>query len=62
MKDMPKNHYELQQSLYENALNEIGLKVLGKRLVWIKTDGTYKVVKMTEKIIPFLLESLTRYL
>lgn len=59
MLDHPKNHYELQQSLYENALNEIGYKILGKRLIWIKTDGTYTIVKMTEKIIPFLLESLT---
>ena len=59
MYDHPKNHYELQQALYENALNEIGLKVKGKRLVWIKIDGTYQLVKMTEKVIPFLLESLT---
>lgn len=57
--DTPKNHYEIQQSLYENALNEIGLDVLGKRLIWIKDDGTYTVIRMTEKIIPFLLESLT---
>ena len=59
MLDHPKNHYELQQALYENALNEIGLKVKGKRLVWIKNDGSYTIVKMTEKVIPFLLESLT---
>lgn len=58
MKDTPKNHYEIQQSLYENALNEIGLEVKGKRLVWIKSDGSYVIVKMREKIIPFLLESL----
>jgi hypothetical protein len=59
MKDTPKNHYEIQQALYENALKEIGLDVKGKRLVWIKTDGSYAIVKMREKIIPFLLESLT---
>ena len=59
MLDHNKNHYELQQSLYENALNEIGLKILGKRLVWIKADGSYELVRMTEKVIPFLLESLT---
>lgn len=59
MLDHPKNHYEIQQSLYEHALNEIGLDILGKRLIWIKTDGSYTVVKMREKIIPFLLESLS---
>ena len=56
--DTPKNHYEIQQALYENALNEIGLDILGKRLVWIKDDGTYTIVKMTEKVIPFLLNVL----
>lgn len=59
MKDTPKNHYEIQQALYENALNEIGLGIKGKRLVWIKNDGSYTIVRMTEKVIPFLLESLT---
>lgn len=56
--DTPKNHYELQQALYENALNEIGLDIIGKRLVWIKNDGSYTIVKMTEKIIPCLLNVL----
>ena len=57
--DHPKNHYEIQQNCYENCLNEIGLKVIGKRLIWIKRDGTYELVKLKEKLIPFLLESLT---
>ena len=56
--DSPKNHYEIQQACYENALNEIGLTVLGKRLIWIKDTGDYEVIKMTEKIIPLLLEAL----
>jgi hypothetical protein len=59
MLDHPKNHYELQQALYENALNEIGQDVKGKRLIWLKNDGSYTIVRMTEKVIPFLLESLT---
>ena len=57
--DHSKNHYEIQQSLYEHALNEIGLRVLGKRLIWIKQDGTYEVIKMTEKLIPLLLNALS---
>ena len=57
--DRPLEHYEIQQNCYENCLNEIGLGVIGKRLIWIKKDGTYEVVKLKEKLIPFLLESLT---
>lgn len=57
--DTSKNHYELQQELYVNCLNEAGFDVLAKRLIWIKTDGTYEIVKLKENLIPFLLESLT---
>ena len=49
MKDMPKNHYEIQQFLYQRALTEIGCIIKGKRLVWIKNDGSYKIVRMVEK-------------
>ena len=58
LKDTPKNHYEVQQSLYENALNEIGINVLGKRLIWIKNSGEYEVVRLTEKIIPLITEEI----
>lgn len=57
--DRPLEHYEIQQNLYERALNEIGLEVIAKRLIWIKQDGTYEVIKLKEKLIPFLLESLS---
>ena len=56
--DSPQQHYEIQQALYEHALNEIGLEVKAKRLIWIKSNGTYEVIRLKEKLIPFLLESL----
>lgn len=56
--DSPLEHYEIQQNCYENCLNEIGLEVKAKRLIWIKPNGTYEVIKLKEKLIPFLLESL----
>lgn len=56
--DRPLEHYEIQQSLYENALNEIGLGILGKRLIWIKNDGTYDIVRLKEHLIPCLLTVL----
>lgn len=52
--DNSLNHYELQQGCYENALNEIGLSIKAKRLVWIKKDGTYELVKLKEKICEIL--------
>ena len=58
--DNSLNHYELQQNLYENALNEIGLSVKGKRLVWIKNDGSYELVKLKEKLCGILNEYLSR--
>ena len=56
--DRPLEHYEIQQSLYENALNEIGFSILGKRLIWIKNDGTYDIVRLKEHLIPCLLTVL----
>lgn len=60
MLDTPKGHYEVQQSLYENALNEIGLDVLGKRLIWIKESGEYELVRLTERIKPIITEEIRR--
>ena len=60
MLDTPKGHYEVQQSLYENALNEIGLNVLGKRLIWIKESGEYELVRLTERIKPIITEEIRR--
>lgn len=36
--------YSLQLSLYTLALEKIGLKVLGRRLIWLKEDGTYEII------------------
>lgn len=58
--DTPRNHYEAQQSLYENALNEIGLTVIGKRLIWIKESGEYELVRLTERIKPIIIEEIRR--
>lgn len=58
--DCDKNHYEVQQCLYENALNEIGLDILAKRLVWIKETGEYEAVRLTEDIKGLVVESLSK--
>jgi hypothetical protein len=60
MLDTPKGHYEVQQSSYEASLNEIGLSVIGKRLIWIKESGEYELVKLTEQIKPIIMEEIRR--
>jgi hypothetical protein len=44
--DMPLSIYKLQLSLYENALHKIGLKVVGRRILWLKPDGTYEKINL----------------
>ena len=58
--DSPKNHYEVQQGAYENALNEIGLTLAGKRLVWIKPGGEYELVRLNERVIPIVIKKLLK--
>lgn len=42
--DEPFGGYTLQLSLYNLALEKIGLKVNGRRLIWLKDDGTYDII------------------
>ena len=36
------NHYQLQLSYYQILLEQIpGVKISGRKLIWIKEDGTY---------------------
>ena len=42
--DEPLGGYTLQLTLYNMALEKIGLKVIGRRIVWLKEDKTYEVV------------------
>lgn len=40
--DEALSHYYLQFSCYQIPLEDIGLKVIGRRLLWLKDDGTYE--------------------
>lgn len=44
MYDEPFGGYTLQLTLYNLALEKIGLKVIGRRIVWLKDDGTFEIV------------------
>lgn len=42
--DEPFGGYTVQLSLYTLALEKIGLKVIGRRIVWLKDDKTYQSI------------------
>ena len=51
--DEALSHYTLQLSMYQIPLEDIGLKVLARRLIWLKSDGTYEQIALpniTKKI------------
>lgn len=38
------SYYSLQLSAYQIPLEDIGLKVIGRRIIWLKDDGTYELI------------------
>lgn len=40
--DSPINHYQLQLSMYQIPLEDIGISVTERWIVWLKRDGTYE--------------------
>lgn len=45
--------YVLQLNLYQIPLEDIGLKVLARRIIWLRDDGTYEKISLpnvTEKL------------
>lgn len=42
--DEPLGAYTLQLTLYTMALEKIGLKVIARRIIWLKDDGSYEIV------------------
>ena len=51
--DESLSHYILQLSAYQIPLEDLGLKILARRIIWLKPDGTYEqisVPNVTERI------------
>lgn len=40
------SYYTLQLSCYQIPLEDIGLKVIARRIVWLKDDGTYELIPL----------------
>jgi hypothetical protein len=43
MYDEPVNKYTLQQSSYQIPLEDMGYRVIGRYLIWIKNNGFERV-------------------
>lgn len=55
--DMPLNLYKLQLSLYQSCINKVGLKVVARRILWLKPDGSYDKINL-EEYVNMLRETL----
>lgn len=53
----PYNKYQLQLSYYQIMLNEIGLHISERLLIYLKPDGTYRVFELLD-----FTQELTEYL
>lgn len=42
------SHYTLQLGLYQIPLEKLGLKVVARRLIWVKPDGSYDKVTIPD--------------
>lgn len=42
------SYYTLQLSAYQIPLEDIGLKVIARRIVWLKDDGTYELIALPD--------------
>ena len=51
--DSPLNHYQLQLSFYQLLLEQIGVQVSRRIIVWLQLDGNYQMIDtedMTDKL------------
>ena len=48
MVDDALNHYTLQFNLYRRMLESVGIKIGDMRLIWLKEDGDYEVIKIAK--------------
>lgn len=56
--DEDYGHYIIQLNAYQTCLEDIGLKVIGRRIIWLKDDGSYELVpikNITDKIRKIIL-------
>lgn len=57
--DMAFSTYKLQLSLYQICIENTGLKVLGRRILWLKPNGNYDKLNL-EEYTELLIETLSQ--
>lgn len=57
MYEEPYSEYTLQLSAYQIPLEDIGLNVIGRRLIWLKDDGEYEKIPLVD-----VSQTLRKYL
>lgn len=45
----PKSIYTLQLSTYSIPLQDLGFKIIARRLVWLKDDSTYELIPLNDE-------------
>ena len=48
--DEPLGHYQLQLSLYQQCIENLGFRVIGRRVIWLLPDGSYEKIKMKDEV------------
>ena len=43
------SHYQIQLGLYSIPLQKLGLKVIGRRIIWLQEDGSYEKIKTDDE-------------
>lgn len=54
------NVYQLQLSLYQLALEPIGFKIIGRRIIWLKDDSSYEKISTDSYTIPMYYALLNK--
>ena len=44
------SHYYLQLACYQNPIEQLGYKVIGRRLIWLRQDGEYQKIKVPDMV------------
>lgn len=57
--DTSLSHYTLQFNLYQKMMESVGLKIIDRRLIWLKEDGSYEV-KYIPKIDDEILDKILK--
>ena len=57
--DMPLSLYKLQLSAYQSCIDKIGIKTVGRRIIWMLPTGDYEKIRV-EHYVPVLRDALTK--